>query len=211
MMLGVWAVVVGGALLTANALDAPVGESARDAAQPASPAPTSSAAAPGGLPPLAMVLDRALAPAIAALPPVQQVRTLRTLATGTGDARRSVELGSVLQLLGDGPGAEAAYRGALAKEPTSIAARVGLTLVEGAAGADGLVAGTRRMQELARAHPRSQVVSFNQGWLEIYRRRADPARRAWLRTVTLGPRTRLGRTAAGLLATLETGANSRNP
>ncbi len=211
-MLGVWAVVAGGALLLANALDAPSGESARDAARPATPGPVASPnTAPEGLPPLAMVLDHALAPGIATLPPARQVEQLRSLAATTRGASRSLELGSVLQLLGDSVGAEAAYRDALVREPRSVAARVGLALVKGAASANGLAVGARRLQTLALAHPRNQVVSFNQGWLEIYRKRVDPARRAWQRTIALGPRTRLGLTASGLLATLEDGGGGRNP
>jgi len=172
VVLAVWAVAVGGALVMANALDSPVGQGARDEAQPAVPGPVASAG--GGLanlPPLAMVLDHSLPADIADLAPIVQAQRLRALAAKTSGPGRSVELGSVLQLLGDSAGAEAAYREALTRD----------------------------------------LVSFNQGWLEIYRRRGGPARDAWKRTIALGPRTRLGSISASLLATLEKGSADRNP
>jgi Tfp pilus assembly protein PilF len=115
---------------------------------------------------------------------------------------RFVELGSVLQLVGDLRSAEFSYRSALTFDPQSVAAQVGLAVVAGGTGADGLATSSERLRALAVVHPRDQVVSFNQGWLEIYRGRADPARAALRRTVALGPDTRLGRTATGLLAAL---------
>lgn len=212
MALGVWIVVAGGALLVAHALDSPVGQGARDEAQPAVPGPVASPdGGLGSLPPLAMVLDHALPASIADLPPIQQAQLLRTRAAAAPGAGRSVELGSVLQLLGDAADAQAAYRAALASDPRSVGARVGLALVDGATGADGLALGAQRLGELARAHPRDQLVSFNRGWLEIYRRRAAPAERAWRRTIALGPRTRLGRTATALLGTLVNSSTGRNP
>jgi hypothetical protein len=56
---------------------------------------------------------------------------------------------------------------------------------------------------LAAAHPRDQVVSFNQAWVALYRSRVDEARAALRRTEALGPATRLGRTAGALLAASE--------
>jgi len=212
VVLAVWVVAVGGALVVANALDSPVGQGARDEAQPAVPGPVASA--DGGLanlPPLAMVLDHSLPADIADLAPIVQAQRLRALAAKTSGPGRSVELGSVLQLLGDSAGAEAAYREALARDPGSLGAQVGLALAAGATGSDGLIAAAARMRELALANPRSQLVSFNQGWLEIYRRRGGPARDAWKRTIALGPRTRLGSISASLLATLEKGSADRNP
>src|SRR5262245_34894664 len=104
-VLVVWAVAVGAALLIADALDSPVGEGARDEAQAVAPGPV---AVPGGgrvggqgLPPLALVLDRPLPAGIGDLPPVRQVTRLNELAQTDPDPRRLVELGSVLQLLGD--------------------------------------------------------------------------------------------------------------
>jgi hypothetical protein len=67
------------------------------------------------------------------------------------------------------------------------------------------------MERLAAEYPQSQLVSFNRGWLEIYRRRATPAREAWQRTVALDPDSRLGRTATALLDTLGNDPGGRNP
>ncbi len=215
IVVGVWAVVAGGALLVAGALDSPVGQGARDAARPVAPdaaastVPDTTGAAE--LPPLALVLDHALPASIASLPPAKQLETLRLEGIATKDPERFVELGSLLQILGDGASAEFSYQSALRFDPQNVAARVGLALVEGAKGESGLVAAARTLQDLARTYPRDQLVSFNQGWVEIYRRRGATARTAWERTVALGPGTRLGTTAAALLETLENGSGGRNP
>jgi hypothetical protein len=116
LILGVWILLAGGALLVANALDDPVGAGARDEAQPAVPAvPGGPATGAGGtLPPLALVLDRPLPNVVADLDaPIRQAAVLKSLATATAQPRRYVELGSVLQLLGDGDGAGNAYDSAL--------------------------------------------------------------------------------------------------
>jgi hypothetical protein len=75
----------------------------------------------------------------------------------------------------------------------------------GVAGGAGLVRAAAGLDRLAREHPGDQLVAFNQGWVEIYRRRAAPAEQAWQRTVALGADTRLGRTAAALLQQLAGG------
>lgn len=214
IILGVWVVLAGAALLIAMALDQPVGAGARDEAQPAVPGVVAdpTEATPGGLPPLALVLDQPLPQIVADIKaPIRQVPVLRKLAQDTAQPRRYVELGSVLQLLGDGQGAGDAYRTALQLNPDDVAAKTGLALVTGAQTGDGPAAGAVALQRLAAANPRSQLVAFNQGWLAIYRRQAAPAAAAWTRTVALGEETRLGRTAAALLASLENGASGRNP
>ena len=212
LVVGVSVVLAGSALLAANALDSPVGAGARDKAQPEAPGPVAAgapaaggaAANPGAanLPPFAMVLDHRLPASVAGLPPVQQAAKLRAGAMSTRSPERLVELGSVLQLLGDLSSAEFSYRSALRFDPQSVAAQVGLAVVAGGTGADGLALSAQRLRALAVVHPRDQLVSFNQGWVEIYRGRGDPARAALRRTVALGPDTRLGRTATGLLAAL---------
>jgi hypothetical protein len=205
-VLAVWAVAVGAALLLADALDSPVGEGARDEAQAVAPGPV---AVPGealaggeGLPPLALVLDRPLPEGIAGLPPIRQAARLSELAQSDPDPQRLVELGSVLQLLGDPEDAARAYRAAASRAPGDVAARAGLAMV-GAGDGDGLARASAGLDALAREHPDSQLVAFNQGWVEIYRRRAGPAERAWRRTIALGEGTRLGRTALALLQQLE--------
>jgi len=213
VILAVWIVAAGGALLVAAALDSPVGEGERDAARPAAPGVV---AEPGeglaqGLPPLALVLDRALPPSVASLPPIRQAPRLAALAADSGDARRYVELGSVLQTLGDATGATAAYRTALRAGGDDIAAATGLALVQGTAGGDGPARAAARLAALAAATPASQTIAFNQGWLAIYRRRPDPAREAWERTISLGPQTRLGRVSRALLASLERSGSGQGP
>lgn len=213
IILGIWVLLAGGALLIAHALDDPVGAGARDEAQPAVPGvPADPATAAGSLPPLALVLDQPLPNVVADLKaPIRQAGVLQTLAKETAQPRRYVELGSVLQLLGDGTGAQKAYETALALDPSNLSAKTGLVLVDAARGGAAQAEGAARLAALAAENPRSQVVAFNQGWLAIYRRQAAPAREAWTRTVALGPDTRLGRTAAALLASLENGASGRNP
>jgi hypothetical protein len=204
-VLAVWALAVGAALLLADALDSPVGAGARDEAQAVTPGPV---AVPGGalaggegLPPLALVLDRPLPEGIGDLPPIRQASRLSELAQGDRDPRRLVELGSVLQLLGVPGDAARAYRAALARDPGDVAAQAGLAMVDGTDGG-GLARAAAGLAALAAEHPGDQLVAFNQGWVEIYRRRAGPAERAWERTVALGQDTRLGRTATALLGEL---------
>ncbi len=213
IILGIWVLLAGGALLVANALDDPVGAGARDEAQPAVPGvPADPTTAQTTLPPLALVLDRPLPNVVADLKaPIRQAGVLQTLAKETAQPRRYVELGSVLQLLGDGTGARKAYETALLLDPANVAAKTGLALVEAARGGSAEAAGAARLRALAAENPRSQIVAFNEGWLAIYRREAAPARAAWTRAVALGEDTRLGRTAAALLASLENGATGRNP
>lgn len=206
----------GGALLVAHSLDSPVGEGARDEAQPAVPGPAvvPDAALAGntsGLPPLAMVLDRPPPDGIAKLPPIRQAARLQDLAGRTAVPRRFVELGAVLQLLGDTQGAQSAYESALRRAPGDLAARTGLAMIAGADGDPGLARASADLGALARQNPRSQLVAFNQGWVEIYRRQAAPARDAWRRTIALGAHTRLGATAEALLRALEKGASGRRP
>src|SRR5262245_15061131 len=207
-VLAVWALAVGAALLLADALDSPVGAGGRDEAQAVAPGavavPGSAMAGGQGLPPLALVLDRPPPAGIADLPPIRQASRLSELAQRDPDPRRLVELGSVLQLLGAPQDAARAYRAALAKAPGDVAARAGLAMVDGGGG-DGLARAAAGLAALAAEHPDDQLVAFNQGWVEIYRRRAGPAERAWRRTVALGEDTRLGHTATALLAELRRG------
>jgi hypothetical protein len=211
VILGVWVLAVGGALLLANALDDPVGEGARDEAQAVSPGPVAVPGVGGSgqrLPPLALVLDRRLPDGLSDMPPIRQAEELSRRVRSDPDPRRLVELGSVLQLLGNPEGAGTTYRQALEGDPGNLAAQTGLAMVAGASGGGGLTRAAADLAALAREHPGSQLVAFNQGWVEIYRRRAAPAEAAWKRAIALGPETRLGQTAAALLEQLEKGAGS---
>jgi hypothetical protein len=72
-------------------------------------------------------------------------------------------------------------------------------------GRAGLARAAAGLDRLAREDPGDQLVAFNQGWVEVYRRRAGPAAEAWQRTVALGADTRLGQTATALLQQLAGG------
>lgn len=215
VIVAVWAVVVGGALLMAVALDDPVGEGARDAAQPVAPSELADPTQGGGLaeelPPLALVLDRPLPPDVAALPPIRQVARLSERARGSDEARRWVELGAALQVIGDGTDAAAAYRRALRAGGDDVAADTGLALVRATQGADGPEVAAARLSALAAANPDDQLVAFNQGWLAVYRRDSDGAIRSWERTVAIDPDSRLGLAAVALIRSLEEGPSGREP
>lgn len=201
---GVVAVVV--ALLVGSALNSPVGAGGRDA--PAMPAAVADADAgtEAGLPPLALVLDAAPPDDIGTLPARDQVPRLQALATDGAPAQRFVELGAALQGLGEGSQAQAAYRTALERDPGNIGAQVGLTLVPAAVGTPSAMAtAADRLSRLAEAHPDSQLVEFNRGWLEIYRGNAGPAATALLRTQAIDRATPLGQAADGLLTALRAG------
>ena len=141
VVLGVWAVAVGAALLLADALDSPVGEGARDEAQAVAPGPVASpgrrrrprgtcrrsrwcstgrcptasptSADPAGSPP-----ERARPGRPGPAPPGRA-------GLGPPAARRR-------------RGAAGAYRAALPGRPDDVAAGVGLAMVEGAGGGAGL-------------------------------------------------------------------------
>jgi hypothetical protein len=217
ILLVAWVALAGGALLVAKALDQPSGESARDEAQAAAPGPIatttsgSSGSGAASLPPFAMVLDHRLPAAISNLPPATQAQRLRLLAMRTKDPERFVELGSVLQVIGDLPSADFSYRSALKLDPGRLDAQVGVALVPGGSGASGLAEADRRLAALAAAHPDAQIVRFNQAWVAIYRGRPAAARAQLQRTVALGPGTRLGRTSSALIAALEKIQVGRTP
>jgi hypothetical protein len=71
-------------------------------------------------------------------------------------------------------------------------------MVGAAAGGDAPARAQEELAGLAREHPRSQLVAFNEGWLAAYRQDAATAVASWDRATRLGPSTRLGRTAATL-------------
>lgn len=213
LILAVWALVVGAALLVASALDSPVGAGARDEAQPAAPGEVAepSNGLAEGLPPLALVLDRPLPADVRSLPPARQAQRLRAQAQSTGSARRYVELGSVLMGMGDEAGATAAFRSAQRAGGQDVAAETGLALVRATSGPDGPQVAAARLDALAAANPGDQVLAFNQGWLAIYRRDREAALTAWTRTIQIKPGTRLARAAMTLGASLGGGPSGRNP
>jgi hypothetical protein len=223
---GVWLALTGGAVLVAGALDQPVGAGERDAAQPAAPDPVAEAPARPGegagagaaggdpadggaaspdairLPPFAMVLDHQLPSVVAGLEPSAQAEELRQRAMATNDPVTLVELGSVLQVLGDAQSAEFSYRSALDADPGNLAARVGLAVVPATAGPGGLDDAAGALDALAADEPGSQLVHFNRAWVALYAGDEARARAALQRTLDLGAGTRLGRTAQTLLVAM---------
>jgi Flp pilus assembly protein TadD len=226
---GVWAVVTLAAILIAVALDNPVGAGSRDEAQPVAPggrvaegpaegaagAPAEGAAgapgaAPASLPPLTLVTDRSLPPEVAGLPPGEAVSALQARAEGGSDPAAWVDLGVALQQLDRPEEAAAAFRGALREDPGHVPALAGLAMAEGDA-RDRLDAAAAELGRLATAHPDSQLVAANVGWVEFYRRRPEAARAALERAVALGGDGRVGRIARALVDALEQGALGAGP
>jgi len=201
----------------ANALDSPVGEGARDEAQPVAPGAATvpeAGSPPGdatGLQPLALFLDAPLAADIAGLPPIQRPARLAELAESDPDPRRFVELGSALQLIGNTEAAATAYRAALRRDPGDVAAQAGLAMIEGAGGGGGLARATAGLARLARQNPQDQLVSFNQGIVEVYRARPARIAEAWIRTLQIDPNTYLGRAAVEGLNQLRQQAGGGTP
>lgn len=203
------ALVVGlAAVGVATVLDDPVGEGARDAA----PIVAGPVVAPGqeltggpnDLPPLALVLDRPPPGEIGSLPAEDQVPRLRALtADETQPPRRLVELGAALQASRRLDEARVAFERALTRNPDDVAAEVGLALTRGGQGPEDLERAANLLAALEAQNAENQVITFNRGWVSIYRRDAETAREAWERTVEIAPQSRLGQTASQLLAALE--------
>lgn len=203
------ALVVGlAAVGVATVLDDPVGEGARDAA----PIVAGPVVAPGqeltggpnDLPPLALVLDRPPPGEIGSLAAEDQVPRLRALAADEAQPpRRLVELGAALQASRRLDEAREAFESALMRNPDDVAAEVGLALTLGGAGPDGLERAANLLDDLEAQNAENQIITFNRGWVSIYRRDAETAQEAWERTVEIAPESRLGQTATQLLAALE--------
>ena len=150
------------------------------------------------LPPLALITAGAVPPTIARLPAAQQAA--RYAAMAGNDPALLVKLGAAYQRAGDPDGAAAAYNKALAADPGSLEAKIGLALVEGSRSDAGLKAAGAKLAVFTSEHPDSQVAWFNRGWVDAYLRDAKGSIAAWERTAALDPTTSLGKTATGLLA-----------
>jgi len=207
--LGVAGGIVGGALGLASALDRPDSAPApRDPSQPVVPgrvvAPTQ--APPGrqsGLPPLRLVLDRPPPGNIGTLPVDEQVRRLQTLVDRRPAPGDLVQLGSAQQAAGESRDALGSYHAALRRDPSDLAARLGVVMVDGGSGSAGLRRAAAALQMLAREHPTSQLVLFNQGWVAAYRGDARQALASWSRTAELGRGSPLGVAAVQLASALK--------
>jgi hypothetical protein len=206
--LGVWALVVAVTFVVVSHLDRPTGSAPPDAAQPIVgrlSVPSGAPTAPGldALPPLALALDAPLPPGLRQLDGPALAARVRDLAARTPTPLNLDRLGAAEQGIGDAAAAQAAYGRALAADPADVPARVGLALVDGSRGPAGLTRAARTLAALARQHPSSLVVAFNQGLVAVYRRDTSTVLSAWKRAAALGTGSALGRTARGVVAALE--------
>lgn len=196
-------VAAGAALGVASLQDEPVGEGPQDQAPiiagVVTPQGQELTGGDSQLPPLSIILPRALPPAIRQLPPEQQVVALRETVARTPSAARYVELGRAYMDLADADSATAAFQEAAKLAPSSPEALVGLAMSRAVASDTGLQEASGELESLAQRFPDSQLVIFNQGWLALYLPDVATVTASWKRTVQLGPRTPLGLLAADLL------------
>jgi tetratricopeptide (TPR) repeat protein len=187
--LAVWAALVVAALGIATALDdEPVRE-------------TAESVAPAGLPPLRLYLDRSLPKEITDLATLAaQADRLQELAVGGNDPARWVELGTVALRGGDLNTARLVFERALTLDRDRLDAKVGLAMVDGATGPDGLKRAAKTLTDLEKGNPNSQLTVFNLGMVAAYRADRDTLERAFTRAVALGPNTPLGALARQLVA-----------
>ena len=196
--LGIWAALAGLAIGIAAALN---DEPQRPASQQAAAAP----AAKPSLPPLRLYVERPLPASVARLSSAAQARSLAALTRSGPTAARYVDLGTVHQELRNTAAARTDYQRALALQPGSLEAEVGLAMADGATGAAGLKRAAARLAALERANPNNQLVAFNEGMLAIYRGDGPAVQRNLVRAAKLNSATRLGQGAAQLLRALVAG------
>jgi hypothetical protein len=185
----VWAALVVAALGVAAALD---DEPVRA---------TSASVAPAGLPPLRLFLDRPLPKEITDLPTLgAQADRLQELATASDDPSRWVELGTVTLRGGDVNTARLVFERALTIDRDRVDAQVGLAMVDGATGPEGLARAAKTLAGLEARNPNSQLVVFNVGMVAAYRADRATIDRAFTRASALAPNTPLGALARRLAA-----------
>lgn len=150
------------------------------------------------LPPLTLTLDRDLPDAATAAANAEaQISVLQNIAVTDNTPAAWVDLGAARHYQGDYPGAVLDYQRALALDPSRLDAQVGLLMVE-AATDSGRRRAASAFTDLARKHPDSQLVAFNQGMVAVYRKDAAGALAAFARVRKLGATTPLGRVARRL-------------
>jgi hypothetical protein len=148
---------------------------------------------PQGLPPLRLFLDRDPPKQVSDLPTAAaQAERLQELASIGNDPARWVELGTLAHRVGDLEFALAAYGRALTIEPGRLDATVGVQMVDGATGPEGLERATAELAALQERTPESQLVAFNAGMVAVYRGDRAAFSAAFARAAELGPTTRLG-------------------
>ena len=183
----------------------PVGSAPRDPVpigggivpETTTPAPS----APVRLPPLALLLERAVPASLERASGPAQIRALRRRASG-GPPLAHLQLAAAEQRAGHQRLAGREYRTILSAEPNNVPARVGLLLTSAASSPAALRRAGVTMGVLARAKPTSQLVAINQGWLAVYRNDRRTAITSWRRAARLGRTTRLGQSALGALGKL---------
>ncbi len=196
--LGVAGVVAVAAILVAVALNHGSGSKpitpATIAAGPVVSPSAQSPSGQGALPPLAIVLDRT--DAARSMAANNQIIALHGLLATKPTSTIYLDLGQEYMAIGDQTSALTAFAHAAALAPNTPEPLVGLAMTGGMSGTAGLDQASQQLTTLASRFPTNQVVTFNQGWLALYRRDPATVRDAWRRTVALGPKTNLGATAA---------------
>lgn len=197
--LAAWVVVAGGALGIAKLMtDDPA------------PVPELVAQPPNGLPVLRLFLDRSLPADVQALPTGNaQAQLLQEQATRDNDPARWVELGSIAHAAGNLELALGAYQQALTIQPGRLDATVGIAMVDGATGPEGLDRAAQSLTGLETANPKSQLLYFNAGMVAIYRADAPEILRNLRRAAALDPDTELAKLATQL--TRATPKSTGNP
>ncbi len=202
VVLGIAGIVAVAAILVAVTLNQPSGTkpqtSATIAAGPVVAPGDQLTGGPSALPPFAIVLDRT--DAASSMSAANQVVALRQELATKPASTTYLDLGQAYMTLGDQASAQNAFADAAALAPSTPGPLVGLAMSEGMSGTAGLASGNALMMQLQTRFPTSQVVSFNLGWLALYRADVTTLRDAWARTVLLGPTTAFGSLARGLLS-----------
>ncbi len=184
--LGVWVALVAAALGVAIALDT-------------TPEPFESAI-PEGLPPLRLHLDRELPRSVAMQATTEdQLIRLQEIANTDSTGENWANLGFAYHLVGNLQEASLIYQRALSVDPDRLDARVGTILIDAySGGRAGLDRAGVAMNDLAAAHPKSQLVAFNQAMVATYRGDRDTLVSALDHAVALDPKSDLGVLAARL-------------
>ncbi len=191
-VLGIAGVIAIAAIFIAVGLNQPSGSSGTSTSTSGT-----STTAQAKLPQLAVVIDRT--DPVAAMTASNQAVALRAMIQSTPTAERYMALGQVEMSLADQAAAIDAFSHAARIEPNSPDPMVGLAMSQAMTGGSGYDAANAQLQALSSRFPTSQVVTFNLGWLALYRRDVATVKSAWARSVALGPHTQLGATAKALL------------
>ena len=139
-------------------------------------------------------------PTLDRLPVGERLETLRRRAR-SGGADAWIAYGAALQRVGRPISARVAFDRAAALAPRSVEARAAAAVAR--FDKDDPSAAFARLGPLARSNGRSPVVRFHLGYVLLWLRRVDEAKRQLALALETGPRTVHGREAKRLLAVLE--------